>query len=64
MLDWMEMFRVDSLKHPDFVELVPSSTLNPEEVYYYQRFEYHQVKPNTDRMHSDFCEPVDIETVK
>ena len=55
MLDWMEMFRVDSLKYPDYVELVPSSTLNPEEVYYYQRFEYYQVKPDTDRMHSDFC---------
>ena len=63
MLDWMEMFQADSLKHPDFVELIPSQTLNPEEYYYYQKFEYHRVVPETDREHADFCEPKDAATI-
>ena len=64
MLDWMQLFHADSLKHPDMVELVPSHTLNPEEYYYYQKFEYHQVRAQYDRPHSDFCEPKDAETIE
>ena len=36
MMEWMRLFVRDSLKHPDMVELVPSRSLNPEDVYYYQ----------------------------
>ena len=57
MMKWMEEFRQDSLKHPELVELVPSNTLNPEKSYYYQKFIWHQVKPEYDRPHADLCEP-------
>jgi hypothetical protein len=36
MLDYMEDFRVNTLKYPDMVVLVPSNDLNPEDVYYYE----------------------------
>ena len=36
MMEWMEMFVEDTLKHPNMVELVPSNQLNPEANYYYQ----------------------------
>ena len=36
MMEWMKLFVSDSLKYPQMVVLVPSSSLNPEKVYYYQ----------------------------
>ena len=36
MMEWMSLFVNDSLKHPEMVVLVPSKSLNPEDVYYYQ----------------------------
>ena len=38
MMSWMEIFVNDSLKFPSMVVLVPSSSLNPEDQYYYQSF--------------------------
>ena len=35
MMEWMELFVADSLKHPEMVVLVPSKNLNPEDKYYY-----------------------------
>ena len=63
MLEWMEMFRVDNLKHPDCVLLVSSSIINPEKVYYYQKFKNSQIILDTNRKHSDFCLPLEIEDV-
>lgn len=41
MMEWMREFVQDSLKYPEMVVLVPSKSLNPEEVYYYQDFEFY-----------------------
>ena len=35
MMAWMELFVNDSLKYPSMVVLVPTSSLNPEDKYYY-----------------------------
>jgi len=35
MMEWMEQFRLDSLRYPEMVELVLSSDLNPETDLYY-----------------------------
>ena len=40
MLDWMELWRTENLKHPELVELVTTNTLNPEPHYFYQTHEY------------------------
>ena len=38
MMAWMEIFVKDSLKYTEMVVLVPSKSLNPETVYYYNKF--------------------------
>ena len=64
MIKWIEKFRNEVLTHPELVELIPSSSLNPEDSYYYQQFIYHQVDPEYDRPHADVCPPKDSETMK
>ena len=39
MLEWMQLYINDQLKHPECVVLVPSHELNPENEYYYQSFD-------------------------
>lgn len=36
MFDYMEDFRINTLKYPDLVVLVPSNDLNPEPILYYE----------------------------
>jgi len=36
MFDYMEDFRVNTLRYPEMVVLVPSNDLNPENVLYYE----------------------------
>ena len=61
---WVEKYKDEILTHPELVELIPSSDLNPEDSYYYQQFIYHQVDPEYDRPHADVCHPKDSETMK
>jgi hypothetical protein len=35
MMGWMEIFKNESLRYPEMVELVPSNELNPEPIKYY-----------------------------
>ena len=60
MFEWLESFCKEHLLHQDMIILIPTHHMNPEQFYYYQKFEYYQVKPMTDRENSDFCEPLDI----
>lgn len=39
MMKWMEIFRQDSLRYPEMVELVPSNSVNPESIKYYRENE-------------------------
>lgn len=36
MMDWMEMYVQDQLEFQEYVVLVPSHELNPEDTFYYQ----------------------------
>lgn len=35
MLDWMNLFKNDTLKYPEMVEIISSDMLNPETLRYY-----------------------------
>jgi hypothetical protein len=37
LMEWLQLFVNDSLKHPKMVVLVPSLSLNPEDKYYYEK---------------------------
>jgi hypothetical protein len=52
MIKWLEVFVKDSLNKGENVVIVPSSSINPEESYYYQP--HHQFKGENWEEHLSF----------
>ena len=65
MLEWMELWRTENLKHPELSQLITTNTLNPEPHYYYQTHEYRNLIgfPKLDMELADVCEPKDEATI-
>jgi len=66
MMKWMELYHA-KLKNPDHTLLIPSNLLNPEQFYYYQKWEqgyYLDIERDNSRPPRDICVPVSPEEME